>query len=389
MNTSSSDVGGSHVDFGTTTVTYNGLSQPLTMTAPAIANPVTGVSPPGLGRPTPTTASGRRTSQTVSDTTRRRRHPHHQLGLRPGRPADLDHRPDGIDHHPDLEHGRRHRPRPPCRAVWSRLHLRRRAPTADHHRHRARGRPGEPGRDLADDRVAVLRPGRAAGHLRRRAGPHHQLHLLRRRPASTTRSDRPTDPDIVVEQRRPTTRPGHPTTVTTAGGTHQRLHLRPAGNVPPADARPDRAEPVDHQHPTTPTAPSTTPPSAGRLRRRTERVDYTYDLAGRVLTTTVDNTGGIPAALTTDAGPRPARPGHPRRPTRPASTTNYTYDLTGKLVIDHRSRPHRVGQRRLHHRRAAGDHRSAATRSASDPAARPQRQHHHHRLRHDGPGRPA
>ncbi len=64
----SATVNGTVVDYGTKSVTYNGLSEPLTVTAPAVRNPVTNV----LHTPVATyqyDAAGRLTSQSIADST--------------------------------------------------------------------------------------------------------------------------------------------------------------------------------------------------------------------------------------------------------------------------------------------------------------------------------
>ena len=64
---------------------------------------------------------------------------------------------------------------------------------------------------------------------------------------------------------------------------------------------------------------------------RTERVEHTYDLAGRELSTTLDNTGSTPAALTTTRVRDPR--GLVTSQTDPAgAVTGFTYDLTGRLL---------------------------------------------------------
>ena len=64
---------------------------------------------------------------------------------------------------------------------------------------------------------------------------------------------------------------------------------------------------------------------------RSEATDYAYDLAGRQVATTVDNTGGTPASLVSTLVRDPR--GLVTRETDPAGiVTDHTYDIVGQLL---------------------------------------------------------
>jgi RHS repeat-associated protein len=121
---------------------------------------------------------------------------------------------------------------------------------------------------------------------------------------------------------------GNPTTLTTAGAVVTTTTYDAAGYATVQTLDPsglNRA--VTHSRNLDGTVHHSTATGASSPGR-TERVDYTYDAAGRELTTTVDNTGGSPAALTTTLVRDPR--GLVTRSTDPTGiATEVTYDLAG------------------------------------------------------------
>jgi RHS repeat-associated protein len=326
-----SDVGGSHVDYGTTTITYNGLSQPLVVTAPAVNNPITSVLHTAVTTNT-YDATGRRTGQTISDSTGGDTARTTTWGYDPaGRLVSVTApdatvttqewntagdtikvtKPGGLvlqyeydDAHRLVTTTATGAGVDPQEAGATALVLERRS--------------YDPGGRLAS---VVDAAGRETVYAYHADGTLDTMTALR--------TDLPGPPAPLVLEDRDYDKAGHPTTVTTAGGVVTTTTYDAAGYVNTRTLDPAglgrvvaySRNPDGSVHHSTATGAA----SPGR----TERVDYSYDLAARLLTTTVDNTGGTPASLTTTMLRDPR--GLVVRETDPTGiATNFSYDLAGQ-----------------------------------------------------------
>jgi RHS repeat-associated protein len=326
----SATVGGSTVDYGTTTITYNALSQPVTVTAPAIINSLAAVTHQAV-----TTYSydpaGRVKSQSIADaagndTTRATTWAYDPAGR-----LTATTKPDGtVTTQGWNSAGDLATTTLPGGLVENFTYDR------DHRllTTTATGAGVDPTDNTATSLLLESRDYDPAGRLADVADAmgritHYAYYGNNLQQTVTAKSD----PNTVVEvlEQDAYDAAGHPTSVTTAGGLLTTYAYDPAGNVTTRSFDPtglNRAtttnynldSSIDHVTATGAASPG-----------RTERVDYGYDNAGRVLTTTVDNTGGTPAALTTTLVRDPR--GLVTRSTDPSGiATDTTYDVADQPV---------------------------------------------------------
>ena len=327
--TLSSDAGGTHQDYGTTSFTYNGLSQPVNVTAPALTNSITGIT----HQPVTTHGYdnvGRRTSLSVADAT----------GGDPTRSMSWVYDPAGrLTTTTNLD-----------------------------------GAVTTQGWNTAGDIVSTTQPGGltksftydAAHHLLTAtatgsgvdpANPNATSLLLESRtydPAGrlyriTDAMGRITEYDYYwdnllseIVKVSPTLgyldlelntydAAGNRTSVMTPGGVITRFTYDPAGNQKTKELDPTGLNRVTTNSFNADNSIHHSIVTGAASPGRSERIDYTYDPAGQLLTRTVDNTGASPAALTTTLVRDPR--GLVTSSTDPTGvTTTYTYDQAGNLV---------------------------------------------------------
>jgi RHS repeat-associated protein len=323
--TTSATVAGTPVSYGTTSFTYNGLSEPVTVASPAVHNPISNV----WHTPVATIGydnSGRRTSLAVADTT----------GGDPTRTTTWTYDPNGrliSTTTPDTavtaqtwnKAGDIATTTQPGGLVLTYAYDDARRPTST----TATGAGVDPTTPSATSMPIEARSydpgGRLATVVDAMSRVTHLTYYGDNLLNSTTR-DR-AGGNLVVETRAYDPA-GHPTTVTKAGGVVTGFTYDPAGNVVTQALDPaglnrvttSSYNPDSTIHHTTATGANFT---------AQERLDYTYDPAGRMLTSTVDNTGSTPASLTTTLVRDPR--GLVTRETDPSGiATDHTYDLLGR-----------------------------------------------------------
>ena len=326
----SATVNGTPVNYGTTTFTYNALSQFLTTTGPAVVNPVSGVTHRMVTTNTYDNA-GRRTREEITDA----------IGGDPARVTQWGYDPAGrlisttaADSNVVTQDwnaaGDMTRKTMPGGLVLEYQY-------DDAHRPlltKAVGSGVDPMNPAAEELVLERREYDPAGRLatmvdamgRVTTFTYYGDNLLN----TTTRERTDPTPDLVVETRAYDAA-GNPTTVTTAGGMTTTYTFDAAGNVATQAFDPSGLNRVTTHSYNADSTVHHTQMTGSASPGRTERVDHTYDPAGRELTTTVYNTGGTPALLTTTRARDPR--GLVTRETDPTGVaTDYTYDATGALV---------------------------------------------------------
>ncbi len=130
---------------------------------------------------------------------------------------------------------------------------------------------------------------------------------------------------------------GHATSLTTAGptaaGTLTTSTYDPAGNLVTQALDPAGLNRVTTNSYNANSTVSYTTATGAASPGPPEKVTYSYDAAGRVLTTTVDNTGGSPAELVTALVRDPR--GLVVRATDPSLiATQYAHDIAGNLLAE-------------------------------------------------------
>jgi RHS repeat-associated protein len=318
----SSTASGSLVDYGTTTTTYTALSEPWVVTAPTIVNPVTG----GSHRAVTTNlydTMGRRTSQQISDsvggdTTRTT-----LWGYDPAGRLTSTTSPDGTV----TGQGWNTAGDPNSATLPSGLAL---SMVYDvEHRLTSTTATG-PGADPSNPALTSLqlqsRSYDVAGRLTQASDPIGRVtsysYYGDNLPNKTTAH--PSTGDVVTEQDTGYDNAGHLTSRTTAGGRTTTMTYDPAGNL---DTQTFDPSGLNRATTNTYNADNTINYATVPLG---QRVDYTYDLAGKVLSARVDNTGFTPTNLTTTVVRDPR--GLVTHSTDTTVATDYTYDLAGHLV---------------------------------------------------------
>jgi RHS repeat-associated protein len=323
--------GGSYVNFGTTSMTYNGLGLPLTVTEPAITNPVSGVAHRQVTTFT-YNSRGRPLTMALSDA----------VGGDPARTTTLAYDPAGrlisttapdttvITQEWDTS-GDVWRATKPGGLVLEYVY-------DDAHRlltTTATGSGVDPMNPSATSLALETRSYDPAGRLAEvvdAMGNHTEYDYFGDNLVQElTATDRPGGkPDLALEQYVYDAA-GQPTTVTRAGGRVTAFTYDPARNVQSQAVDPAGVNRVtSHSYNADSSIHHSTATGAGSPGR-TERIDYTYDAAGRQLTTTTTNTGGSPASITSTVV-RDAR-GLVTRETDPTGVaTDHVYDLAGQLA---------------------------------------------------------
>jgi RHS repeat-associated protein len=322
----SSNVTGSLVDYGTTTTTYTVLSQPFVDTAPAITNPVTGVTHRAVttyGYDT----MGRRTSQAVSDaaggdTTRTTSWGYDAAGR-----MTSTTNPDGSqltqqwDHAGDM-------------TVSTKPGLSLTMTYDDAHRvltTTANGVGVDPEHPTATTLMLESRSYDPTGRMTQRVdaiGRVTSFTYYGDNLPNTSTADLTSSPDVDLAHFTYDAA-GHQASVTTAGGRTTAFTYDAAGNVATQAVDPAGLNRVTATFYNLDGTVHHTTLSVGGAGR-TERVDHTYDAAGRALTSTVDNTGGSPPTVTTTLVRDPR--GLVTSSTDPSGVgTAYAYDLAGQL----------------------------------------------------------
>jgi RHS repeat-associated protein len=328
VNTSAT-VGGSHVDYGTTTTTYNGLSRPLVVTAPSITNPITGVTHRAVTTLAYDTA-GRRTSQAISDATGGDATRTTTWGYDPAGRLTSTTNPDGTvttqgwNNAGDVASATK----PGGLALSMTYDAAHRLLTTT-----ANGTGVDPENPSATSLLLDSRSYDLAGRLyevQDAMGRTTRHSYYKDNLPSVTTAVLP-DPtpavDLEIDEYDAA---GHLGPLTEAGARSTAAGYDPAGNL--SDKVFDwngvnRKAAYTYNPDSSVASVSSSVGGTGR----TERVDHTYDLAGRDLTSTVDNSGGSPAALTTTLVRDPR--GLVTSTIDPSGiATTMSYDLTGQLV---------------------------------------------------------
>ncbi|WP_203904805.1 ricin-type beta-trefoil lectin domain protein [Virgisporangium aliadipatigenens] len=333
-STQSAVVNGAPVTYGTTTTAYNPLSQPATVTAPPITNPITGVVHTAQTAYT-YDAAGRPTNRTISDTTGADPPRTTAWTYDPAGRLTSEKRPDNTvttqdwDTAGDLV-GSTDPSGPALRYTYDDAH--RRVETT------AVGAGVDPMNTGATTLVLESRAYDPAGRLsavvdamgRETALTYYSDDLpatitrVRRDSAGTVTSTT-TLAEYTYDQAGNLTRETGVSAISTA------WTYDPAGYTTTETFDPNGLARTttysNNRDGTIARAALTAPQSPGR----TERVDYTYDPAARLLTETVDNTGGNPATITTRVERDPR--GLPTRVTEPGgAVSDITYDAEANPV---------------------------------------------------------
>jgi RHS repeat-associated protein len=326
--TRSATVDGSAKSYGTTNFTYNSLSQPDTVTSPGVTNPITSV----VHTPVVTMlydSYGRTRGQSVSDSTggdtsRTTTWTYDSRGrLATSTAADNTLTQQDWDEAGDVIRTTQ------ANGLVVEMDY------DDAHRlisTTAKGAGVDPmssSEELVIERRAYDPAGRLAAVVdamqRVTRYAYYADGLLK-----TVTKERDPEPDIVTEQYVYDAA-GRPTEVKAAGGVPTAYAYDDAGNVATRTLDPaglHRQTTISYYPDSSPReTTSTGAASPGRV----ERTGYTYDLAGRGLTTTVTNTGGSPATLTNTLV-RDPRGLVTKGSDATGIETKYTYDDAGNAI---------------------------------------------------------
>jgi len=327
----SSDAGGSHVDFGTTTFSYNAVSLPTTVGAPGIRNPISGATHTAV-----TTfgydAMGRRAQMNIADTTGGDATRSWTWGYDPaGRMTSIT-TPDTVTTTQEWDaSGDLARATLPGGMVLEYAY-------DDAHRlieAAATGAGVDPMDSAATRLVLESRAfdptGRLASTVDAMGRETGYTYFNDNRPQTASRIRRDGNGNVTGTLDLATfgyDAAGNRTTATTAGGVSTTYAFDAAGYLTADTLDPSG---LNRQHAYTNNLDGSVARVTLSGGGRTERSDYGYDAAGRLVSVTVDNTGGSPAALATSYLRDPR--GLVIRQTDPSgAATDLTYDATGDLV---------------------------------------------------------
>jgi hypothetical protein len=274
------------VSYGTTSFTYNGLSQPLTVTSPGVVNPITSVTHTARATYTYDNA-GRRLSQAVSDltggdatrTTSWSYDTHGRLAVTTN--------PDGSHNRPVVERRRRHHAEDRARRARAQLQLRLRPPTDHHHRHRTGVDPETTATTLQLESRSYDPAGYltaitdAAGRLTRYSYYADNLPKQTKRDYPGQRLPEPRTSSLSrgphLRRRRSRHDVDHPRTQ--HAGRHRRhdIHLRPGRNVTTQAFDPTGLNRITTNGSNLDSTVAYTNSTGAASPGRTETIDYTYD----------------------------------------------------------------------------------------------------------------
>jgi RHS repeat-associated protein len=330
----SSDVGGQHVDYGTTTTAFNNVSLPNTVTAAAVTNPITGVSHTAVT--TYTYDDGARlTKQVVSDSTGADVARTTQWGYDPaGRLTSITTPDNAVTTQTwDAEGNVASVTRASGLVLTYQYNDRHQLLETD-----ATGAnvdPMDPSATLLVLDSRTYDPaGRPASLVDAMGRETDYTYFGDNLPATEVRVQRDANGNVTASTTLSSyafDAAGYQSSETLAGGATTTYTRDPAGYLTGETLDPSglARHMAYARNPDGSLASGTLtgPESPGR----SETASYTYDAVGRLLTETVANPGGTPASLTTTTVRDPR--GLPTRVTDPAGTaTSYTYDAHQQLA---------------------------------------------------------